>query len=243
MNVYHTPAYQAHRQKYAFSFSEAHRVPSPGRTFVLPPGWSVHSRHYYAEQGSFACRTARHQLLDSEGQMVYTWDNLNPDGEFYTLVPHANGRHYLIFREDLYGYSVLETETGQTLHYLPEKSWPWDKKGFLETFIWTDTAYDPRTNLLAAYGCYWGGGNNMQFLDFTHPLEEQDCAVWLDIHDVVDPEYDLYDDIDLERFGEDGFLSFRTLSAEDGSQGGFRFPEDSLLDLVQKKKLTSEERG
>ena len=234
MNVYHTPQYQSFRQEQAFLFSEACLCQRPGKEPELPQGWTVRTSRY---QGG-VYRAARHQLLDSGGQVVYTWNNINDDGEFYQLLPHANGNHYLVFREDLYGYSVLEVETGETMHYVPEKSWPLDGGMGEETFIWTNAAYDLETNLLVVSGCYWASTNDTLFLDFSRPLEEQDCLQWLEMHKVVDPEYDLYDDIDLERFGEDGLLYFRAFSAEDGKRRDFTFPADRILELVGRKHDT-----
>ena len=239
MNVYHTPQYQSFRREHAFLFSEDCLCQRPGKEPELLQGWTVCTSRY---QGG-VYRAARHQLLDSGGQVVYTWDNINDDGEFYRLFPHANGNHYLVFREDLYGYSVLEVETGRTMHYIPEKSWPLDSRQGEETFIWTNVAYDAATNLLAVSGCYWACPNGTLLLDFADPLAEQDWKVWLDVQNVVDPDYDLYDDINLERFGKNGLLHFKTFSAEDGSPGGFTLPADRILELVQEKKLEHKERG
>ena len=242
MNVVHTPQYQAYRQECAFVFSEEHRSSLPGKTELLSEGYSVRT-DYYTGQGRYQLHAARHRLLDSGGQVVYTWDNINDDGEFYQLIPHANGNHYLVFREDLYGYSVLEVETGRTMHYIPEKSWPLDGRQGKETFIWTNVAYDAATSLLAVWGCYWACPNGTLLLDFSDPLEEQDWKRWLDVQDVVDPDLDIYDDIDLERFGEDGLIYFRTSSAEDGARGELTLPTEQVLDLVRAKKLTYKERG
>ena len=79
-------------------------------------------------------------------------------------------------------------------------------------------------------------------LDFSDPLEEQDWAEWLDIQNVVDPDLDEYDDIDLERFGPDGLLCFKTFSAEDGAPGTFTIPAEQVLWLAQEKKTTYKER-
>ena len=92
MNVYHTPQYQAYRQECAFVFSEEHRSSLPGKTELLSEGYSVRT-DYYTGQGRYQLHAARHRLLDSGGQVVYTWDNFNDDGEFYRLFPHANGNH------------------------------------------------------------------------------------------------------------------------------------------------------
>ena len=51
--------------------------------------------------------------------MRYAWRNLDTDAEFCSLFHHRNRNHYLIFRTELYGYSVLEVESGQKMHYIP----------------------------------------------------------------------------------------------------------------------------
>lgn len=239
MNVYHMDQYQNYRQECSL---EEHLFRAPGQMRELQEGWSVWTS-CYTGVGKYPIRAARHRLMDAGGKTVYTWDNLDDDGEFYDLILHANGNHYLVFREDLYGYSVLEVESGTAMNYIPEKSWPLDGKDAGETFIWTGVRYDPRTDLLAVSGCYWACPNGTLLLDFSDPLEEQDWQVWLEVQDIVDPDYDVYDGIDLERFGEDGILYFRTYSAVDGTKGELTLPADQVLELVQKKKLTYKERG
>ncbi len=239
MNVYHTPQYQDYRRRCAFVFSEGYCSTLPGKREALSGGYSVRT-DYYMGHLQYQIRAARHRLLDSGGQVVYTWDNLDCDGEFYRLFPHANGKHYLVFREDLYGYSVLEIETGETLRYIPEKSWPLDGRQGEETFLWTGAVYDPGTNLLAVSGCYWASTNDTLFLDFSRPLEEQGCERWLEMHKVVDPEYDLYDDIDLERFGEDGQLWFRAFSAVDGKRADFVLPAERILRMARENTVRKE---
>lgn len=238
MNVYHTPQYQKFRQEHAFLFSEDCLCQRPGKEPELPQGWTVRTSRY---QGG-VCRAARHQLLDSGGQVVYTWDNINDDGEFYQLLPHANGNHYLVFREDLYGYSVLEVETGRTMHYIPEKSWPLDGRQGEETFIWTNVAYDAATNLLAVWGCYWACPNSMVFLDFSDPLSEQDCGCWVEMHEIMDPDYDLFDDIDMINWNVQGWTCFECTSAtEDTGRTEELVPQEKILDAVRRKKLTDKE--
>lgn len=38
------------------------------------------------------------------------WRNLDTDAKFCSMFRHRGGNHYLIFRTELYGYSVLEME-------------------------------------------------------------------------------------------------------------------------------------
>lgn len=235
MNVYHTPQYQNFRQEHAFLFSEDCLCQRPGKENELPQGWTVRTSRYQYQGG--VCRAARHQLLDIGGQVVYTWDNINDDGEFYQLIPHANGNHYLVFREDLYGYSVLEVETGRTMHYIPEKSWPLDGRQGKETFIWTNVAYDAATNLLAVWGCCWACPNSMVFLDFSDPLSEQDCGCWVEMHEIMDPDYDLFDDIEMTNWNVRGWTCFQCTSAtEDAGWMEELVPQEKILDAVRNKR-------
>ena len=234
MNVYHTPQYQKFRQEQAFLFSEDCLCQRPGKENELPQGWTVRTSRYQYQGGLY--RAARHQLLDSGGQVVYTWDNINDDGEFYQLLPHANGNHYLVFREDLYGYSVLEVETGRTMHYIPEKSWPLDGRQGEETFIWTNVAYDAATNLLAVWGCYWACPNSMVFLDFSDPLSEQDCGCWVEMHEIMDPDYDLFDDIEMTNWNIRGWTCFECTSATDAGWTEELVPQEKILDAVRNKR-------
>lgn len=242
MNVYHTAQYQDCRHEYAFLFSEKYRARRPSQKKELDGGYFLRSDYYGSENPYY--HVSRHCLLDAEGKMVYTWDNINNDGEFAALIAHANGTHYLVFREDLYGYSVLEVETGRELHYIPERSWPLDGRMGKETFIWTRAAYDPETGLLAVWGCYWACPGSMVFLDFSDPMAEQDCSCWVEMHEVVDPDYDLYDDIELENWNVRGWTRFRCTSAtENTGWQELLVPQEKIVDAVRKKKSTSEERG
>lgn len=236
MNVYHTPQYQAYRQECAFVFSEEHRSSLPGKTELLSEGYSVRT-DYYTGQGRYQLHAARHRLLDSGGQVVYTWDNLDFDGEFCKLISHANGRRYLVFREDLYGYSVLEVETGRVMHYIPERSWPLDGGMGQETFIWTGVAYDAATSLLAVWGCYWACPNSMVFLDFSDPLSEQDCGCWVEMHEIMDPDYGLFDDIEMTNWNVRGWTCFQCTSAtEDAGWMEELVPQEKILDAVRNKR-------
>ena len=79
MNVYHTPQYQQFRRENSFVFSEEYRSTLPGKMETLAEGYSV-CTDYYMGHLQYQIRAARHRLLDSGGQVVYTWDNLDYDG-------------------------------------------------------------------------------------------------------------------------------------------------------------------
>ena len=68
---------------------------------------------------------------------------------------HSNGKHYLVFRIELYGYSILEVETRKEMHYVPTCVHPEEGEYVEEVFIWTSADYDSGSNLLAVTGCIW----------------------------------------------------------------------------------------
>ena len=206
MNVYSTPGYQSFRRGFDEFFCVDCRDPSAGEDRELAGGYSLRTEHYRSKSSRSAL--SRHRLLDHRGETVYTWDNIDNDGEFASLIPHTNGRHYLVFREDLYGYSVLEAETGRGVHYVPDRSW---EKGW-ETFIWTGVRYDSRTSLLAVSGCYWACPTSTIVLDFTHPLTPQER--WLELHEILDPGYDKYDDLIFDGWDDEKGLLLRGFSVE-----------------------------
>lgn len=129
---------------------------------------------------------------------IFTWRNLDTGGEFATMFPHSNGKHYLVFRVDLYGYGVLELESGKVLNYVPAEAYPGDSEGFQETFIWTEVAYDPESNLLAVSGCYWAAPYSVIIVDFSDPLAEQSTDRWLDVCTIIDPKFTGIDLVDWQ---------------------------------------------
>ena len=134
------------------------------------------------------------ELLDNEGKVRYVWRNLDTDGEFCSLFRHRNGKYYLIFRTELYGYSVLEVESGQEMHYVPACVHPEEGQKAEEVFIWTGADYDPGADLLAVTGCIWACPYSTIVLDFSCPLQPQPPEHWLDLRHIVDPDNTRFDD-------------------------------------------------
>ena len=79
---------------------------------------------------------------------------------------------------------------------------------------------------------------------FSDPLMEQDCGCWVEMHEVVDPDYDLYDNIEMENWNVRGWTRFRCTSAT-GNIGWQELlvPREKIVDAVREKKLRSKERG
>lgn len=211
LNVADTPRYAAWRKAHDGVFVPACRSGGPEELTALADGFSVRTRHYEKQMEGAFCRASESDLLDKEGRVRYTWRNLDGDGEFATLLRHADGRRYLVFRRELYGYSVLDPDALEAFHFVPGECFPEEGAPFQESFIWTGVDYAPGSNLLAASGCYWGCPSGVVLLEFARPMAEHP---WLDLHPVLDPEWELYDDIEFDRWDENGGLFVRAFSVQ-----------------------------
>lgn len=239
MNAFDTAYYTRLRQTMSAVFDSAFAGPLPERREELGNGYTVRVQPYTAGAGKipgypYSVRASESCLLDPDGQVAYTWQNLHDDGDFRRLIPHKNGSLYLVFRRDLYGYSVLEVETGRELHYIPGESFPEDQKDFRETFIWTDAWYDPDSGLLAAPGCYWAGTNSAVVIDFRDPLALQE--EWVELHEVIDPDYDRYDDLNFAGWDREKGLLFRAFSVETLEYEPLSVPVEALWAELERRK-------
>lgn len=197
MNAIKNKTYQEWCTKCQVLFTSEHRTPNMDKIQNLIDGFSVSFQTFHGEINECNLFVSENTLLDQAGKVIYKWRNLDTGGQFATMFLHSNGRRYLVFRVDLYGYGVLELESGKELNYIPAEAYPEDSEKFNETFIWTDVTYDPESDLLAVSGCYWACPNSAIIVDFSEPLSAQPADCWLDIRDIVDSEYTNYDHIDV----------------------------------------------
>jgi len=72
--------------------------------------------------------------------------------------------------------------------------------------------YHRESGLLAVSGCYWACPNSTVVLDFDDPLTPQER--WLELHEVLDPGYDRYDDLDFAGWDQERGLLLRGFSTE-----------------------------
>lgn len=239
MNAFDTAHYNALRQSMSAVFAPAFAGPLPEKREELGEGYTARVQYYTAAPGKlpgypYSVRASETQLLGPDGRVLYTWQDLNDDGEFRRLISHRNGNHYLVFRRDLYGYSVLEVETGREMHYIPAESFPEERKDFRETFIWTDVRYDPDSGLLAAPGCYWASTNSAVVVDFSDPLTPRE--VWVELHEVIDPDYDRYDDLDFAGWDREKGLLVRAFSVETLTYEPLSVPVETLRAELEGRK-------
>ena len=157
---------------------------------VLDDNYSI--KYYYykdldSNKDGEICR------LYKDDDLVYEWKNIYGKSRFATIINHSDSNKYLVFDEDLYGYSVLNLKTLDCIHYIPSES-RLDNK---ETFIWCNVNYNQKNNLLVVSGCYWATSYSLIVLDFSKPMEIIEYSNWLNLPSKY---YELGMDIDFKYF-------------------------------------------
>jgi len=228
MNRVDMAEYRAWQEKCSVVFAPQFRSSDYDKIETLEEGFTVISTAYEKIVEVYRVLASENELRDSGGQVVYTWRNLNIDGAFCHLFRHENGCRYLVFRRDLYGYSVYELESGREFHYIPSQR---------ETFIWTDAHYDPASGLLAVAGCFWAAPFSVIVLDFTDPLQKRPEESWLDVHEIVDPEWIIYEDIDYVGWNGD-MLELRALHGETGKYENLSLSAQTLREKVNAMQVS-----
>lgn len=213
-NVAYEKRYKDWRRHYDYLFVQANRRPKQDECINLIDGYVVNSEAYVYE-GDINFYGSENKLLNKNGEVLYVWRNLDSDAEFCTMFRHKNGKHYLIFRIELYGYSVFELESRTEVHYVPSKVHPNEGQKSEEVFIWTSADYDADSNFLAVTGCIWACPYSTIEIDFSEPLSVQGEEKWLDVRKVVDSDNSIFDDIEFVRWESDVLL-LRGNNVEDG---------------------------
>ena len=137
---------------------------------------------------------------------IISWRCIDDRAEFFSLIRHANGKFYLVFRQDLYGYSVLHLASAQIMRFVPD-AWLDGK----ESFIWDGVHYLRGWDALAVDGCYWGAPNGVHLVSFAEPMSEEQRYV--DVLDCIWGGYDIYEQADFAGF-EGNELSLKCFRAD-----------------------------
>ena len=173
-NIAYSPEYRALRRE--ADEMGAGVLPGTPEHLTLGGGFTADR---YSHPGGRCTTTSVH---DATGMEVYRWTNVDDDAEFVSLVNHSDGRIYLVFRVDLYGYGVVDLTTGRDFFYVPKGP---------ETFIWTAIHYTPVTDVLAVEGCFWACPFGLHLVDFRDPMM---ASRWVDVIDLLEGDYDTFDD-------------------------------------------------
>lgn len=237
MNAAYTKNYQNHRKQRMAMFCPECLCPHTEEIKLNTEagGFILKVRHYKDINQYGTYHGSECELQNQMGKVFYRWYNINNDAEFYRLIQHSDGNDYLIFRQDLYGYSALNLQTMQDFHYLPAQSFPFEKKAFEETFIWTDAFYEPQSNLLAISGCFWARPYSVIVLDFSQPLKASEA--WLDTHLLFDADYNIYDDFEFAGW-TDGALVLTGFNCRTETAEKLSVPVNKLLYTLEKQKFS-----
>ena len=139
--------------------------------------------------------SARINRLYRKEAFIFEWRYTGEHDRRASIIHHANGKEYLVFYENLYGYSVLDLTSMKTANYIPRESSIHDER-FEETFIWVVPHYDPFNSLLAVEGCIWAAPYSIVVLDFSDPMQIIEAGRWADL------DYDRLREVYIETYDE-----------------------------------------
>lgn len=167
--------------------------------YRLSDEYSICVNKYEGVLDTFNIRGSDCCFVGSDKILLFRWRSIDNNADFYKLIKHSNGKEYLICRQDLYGYSVIDIKEGWMMQFYPEISLNGE-----ETFIWTGVEYNPATNVIAVSGCYWACPYSTHLFTFDDPMEEG--QTYIDLAECFDGGYDSYSDVDFKGW-ENGDLS------------------------------------
>lgn len=198
----------------------------PSKTKTFPNSWKVEEMQLD--------KAIEYHLLDPKGEIKYKWVNLDPQVPQVELITHSNGNEYLIYHINLYGISVFNLNTLTNYDYYPERSFPFDKEDFKESFIWTNTFYHSDSNLIVFFGCFWACPYTGMIADFTDPMNTTDYK-WYDLQNLVDASRDEFwiDDV----IGWDGDrLKIRIENQNDSSMKEIAYTVEDIKKFIKEQE-------
>lgn len=161
----------------------------------LSEGFSVEFNNYSDKEQIVASKI----ILKNANKKIYEYYCFYHHCFVYTkIIHHKNGHRYYPFHIDRYGISFLDVDTLEVYNYIPEGYQHSDDCMCGESFMISYVNYDIESNLIAYGGYYRGGNNEIMVGDFSEPLNFNPHLI--SMHDILDPEYDLCDDIDFKEW-------------------------------------------
>lgn len=201
-NAVNSAQYQARIKQSEALFEEQNFTQR--QTINLDSGYEIVKDAYGPSTASFG--GGEYTLFDTHKTQIKSWRSIDDRAEFFSLIRHANGKFYLVFRQDLYGYSVLELDRGRIMRFVPD-AWTLGK----ESFILSGARYLRDWDALAVSGCYWGASNGVHLVSFAEPMSEEQRYV--DVLDCIQGGYDIYEQVDFAGF-EGNELSLKCFRAD-----------------------------
>ena len=201
-NAVNSAQYQARIKQSEALFEEQNFTQR--QTINLSGGYEIVKDAYRLGATSFS--GGEYTLFDARKMQIISWRCIDDRAEFFSLIRHADGKFYLVFRQDLYGYSVLDLASAQIMRFVPD-AWLDGK----ESFIWDGVHYLRGWDALAVDGCYWAAPNGVHLVSFAEPMSEEQRYV--DVLDCMQSGYDIYEQADFAGF-EGNELSLKCFRAD-----------------------------
>lgn len=227
-NIAYSNEYQEYRKTFNYVFQDKYKTEI--EEVSLTDGKHILRISYFndesCEYSQYRVSTSETEVFDSNFNKVAEFRNINHSVNFYSIVEHSNGKNYLIFSIDLYGYSVMDLENYFIYNFVPEESF----KGEEETFIWTDVYYSKKNNILAVDGCYWAYPSSTEFFDFSTP-ENLPYEKILSSYD-MEGQLNIDTDVIPVRWNDDGSI---VLECCIDSEGNNRV--EKVIDIISLAKV------
>lgn len=190
-NAAYSEKYREESMRYESLFLEENRKDS--EEILLADGYKIEKTNYEGHIDNRNLHGHYCVLLDKGNNMIHYWKSFDNDADFEKIITHRNKNSYLVYRQELYGYSVFDLTNNECFQYYPQCVL--DGR---EYFIWTDVHYNSQNNLLAVTGCIWGAPWSTLLVDFSVPMATPKYQV--DVIDCLSGGYDVYDDADFVRW-------------------------------------------
>ncbi len=204
------------------AYTDRYRLECEGQLFIfgnqnlvdtlvtdLPYGYRLEENLYVVKTEDNTTYSGRevsvfHNRADNA---LCTWKCYDDNAIFYDIIKHSDGNEYLLFRQELYGYSVYCLTTDVFFQYYPQSALDGE-----ECFIWAGVEeYRPEENWLLVTGCYWACPWSIAIIDFENPLSIP--RFQLDIRSHLAGDYFDFDDIYIDHW-EDDVLHLKCLYDE-----------------------------
>lgn len=196
-NAAYSDKYKEEKEHYKSLFLEKNRKES--EDIILSYGYKITKNNYAGKINDRNLQGNCCTLSDNTERVIHQWKSFDDDADFEKIVTHQNGNHYLVYRQDLYGYTVFDLTNHKEFQYFPQCVLDGQ-----EYFIWTDIHYNSLNNILAVAGCIWGAPWGILLVDFSDPMAEPKFQ--LDSIDCLPQGYDVYDDADFIRWDEQNLV-------------------------------------
>ncbi|AFM41478.1 hypothetical protein Desaci_2536 [Desulfosporosinus acidiphilus SJ4] len=223
-NVAYTEEYKKYRDTFNFVFDNKYKE----QVIEQPLSDGKHSARitFYKDEtcsiSKYRVLASKTEILNSQSQIVAKFENVNQSIFFYAF-EHSNGKTYLLFKIDLYGYSIMNLSNYEVYHFVPDVSF----LGQEETFIWTGAFYFNKNNILVVDGCYWACPYATLFINLTNPEQLPYKVIYSSYE--MENELNIDNDIIPLRWNEDGSIVLQCSIKDDDELIERAFDVESLL--------------